>query len=186
MSSQDSQDPSYAPGTNDYLDFQTSTLDDPLNSGDKMLVQHVGRRGLKYWGLRKLEPPKFPTLFELARTAPEPEAKKNPPGLFELFLHRDPTHILQDARTQAERYDDQALSLLGELHEGARKWETLSATERGMLDNATVEFFSPAKRVEKSVPSFLAPRPPPAGENTSPPKAEPVEGPVMDAFWWTR
>jgi hypothetical protein len=179
------QDTSYSPVTFSSLDSKIPVRGNELKVGS---MKNATKQSSKSGGMLSAffpQPPKFPTLFELARTA-EPPTKKNSPGLFETYLSRDPAHILQDARTQEARYDDQVLSLLGELYEGTKKWENLKPAEHHLLDEAALEFLSPAKRT--AAPSSLAPNPPAAAgrANMSPPKPEPVEGPVMDAFWWSR
>lgn len=193
MSSQDNQDPSYSPATFDLWDSKTPSLDNELRGTPPTLVSTRRRgkpppRGASNASLLpSLQFPKFPTIFELARTAPLPPAKTHPPGLFEMYMNKEPGHILQDATTE-NRYDDQALSLLGDLQQGNKKWEQLTPEERGMLDEAALEFFHPPKKIQpKPLPSSLAPSPPTVRtQDGELPRVDPVEGPVMDAFWWAK
>jgi hypothetical protein len=131
--------------------------------------------------------PAFPKHRELAdadalmQLSPK---KPVPQGLFEQLLQKRPEHILQSADEFPDRYNAQTLSLLRALYNNATTFEQLTAEEKELLNQATSEFFSatpakPGTPPRASTPSTLT------GTPVAAPKPQPVEGPVMDAFWWT-
>ena len=126
--------------------------------------------------------PAFPTLAELA-AQPQETPKRRPQGLFEMYLGKAPEHILQDSRTRTASYSQEATALLADLYEGRKKWDALPDDDKKMLDEAALEFLSPtsAKPPEKK-----ASAPPPVRNAGPPPRTEPVTGPSVDPFWWTR
>lgn len=178
------QDQSYSPQTFDLLDWKANSQEgEPSGLLPRPRTARSSARG----GTDNVAFPtfpKFPTIFELAQLADPPPVVKNPPGVFEMYMSKDPAHILQDATTESH-YDARALSLLGELQQGSRKFEQLTSAEKALLDEAALDFFHPPKKITTK-PSSLAMSPPTVKtQDGELPKVEPVEGPVMDAFWWT-
>ena len=124
----------------------------------------------------------FPILAQLLEFETLPAAAKKEVGLFESMLNKEPEHILLDARDWPEHYNAQALALIEALYEGAKKWDELSAEEQKKVDEAALSFFSAKQKIqEKKLPSTEPVKVERYGE---PSRAEPVEGPVLDAFWW--
>lgn len=130
------------------------------------------------------EPPRFPSFQELvqqdalAQLTPAPKVSR---GVFEELLgHPEP--ILQSAVEDPERYDAQALSLLRAIYNNTVRFSDLTPEEKALVNQATMEFFSatPSKPVPPA-PPMLPTRPRDAEGHD----AEPVDGPVLDAFWWT-
>lgn len=103
--------------------------------------------------------------------------------MFEELLSGRPEPILQSAAEELERYDPRAVSLLRALHHNTARFSDLTLEEKELVNQATMEFFS-------ATPAKPAPPPPPL---VRPPRAvdeeghdvEAVDGPVLDAFWWT-
>jgi len=127
--------------------------------------------------------PKFPTLFELAALEEAPPPQRRQQGLFEMYLRKQPEHILQDARTRAAVYPEEVLSLLTDLYEGRKKWDDLPDPSKKLLDEASLEFLSPTHAPEpkaKKPEAIHQPR------SASVPRETPVTGPHVDPFWWTR
>jgi len=109
-------------------------------------------------------------------------AQKISRGVFEELLSGRPEPILQSAAESPDRYDEQALSLLRALYNNSARFSDFTPEEKDLINRATMEFFSATPAAK--TPPATQPRAvqPPAGSAII---AEPVEGPVVDSFWWT-
>lgn len=126
--------------------------------------------------------PKFPTFAE-SITLMEPPKKIRHQGLFEMYLRGDPAHILQDAQARGEAYEPATLQLLGELQQGTRKWDDLSDEEKQEIDKAALEFLSPTRVKETTKQAFKHST---IVESGAPSRAQAVDGPGLDPFWWAK
>lgn len=134
--------------------------------------------------LPPIEPPKppeppSPPSVGIEVSDPPPRRRR---GFFEELLQGQPEHLLQDSHEHPDAYDQETLEVLKKLYESRLSLETLSEAEKEKLDRATVEFFSATPRTRAPVNNRAGQelRGPPGL-----PAPTPVEGPVMDAFWWT-
>lgn len=127
---------------------------------------------------RPPEPPSPPSVgIEIS----DPPARRRR-GFFEELLQGRPEHLIQDSHEHPDAYDQETLEILKKLYDSQLSLEALSDVEKEKLDRATVEFFSATPRTRTPVNNRAGQelRGPPGL-----PPPEPVEGPVMDAFWWT-
>lgn len=103
--------------------------------------------------------------------------------MFEELLSSRPEPLLQSAAEHPDRYDERALSLIRAIYNNSTSYEELLPEEQVLVDQATTEFFqapSPKKPESKKHSTHSSPI-----HHHEPPKEEPIDGPVTDAFWWT-
>lgn len=122
--------------------------------------------------------PPNPTLVELVEPLPRRRAR----GLFADLLSGRPELLLQDAQANPDAYDTDVVELLEQILLNKKDIENLTDEEHRKVDEATTEFFqaTPKTSTPASSAGGRSPRIP------DPPRGGvPVDGPVMDAFWWT-
>ena len=138
--------------------------------------------------------PKFdsivdPKTFELLVPHEVAEAPR-PQGLFEALLKDHVEILASDAIEEPEKYNPQVISILREMLDGKKSSKSLTASERRLLDQATLDFAT-----------YTAPKPvvqPPRKELPARVKQEesseegtPVPGidvPITEApaYWWLK
>jgi hypothetical protein len=132
-------------------------------------------------------PPTFPLFKDLVWQAERGKGPTNQrQGLFEALVGRvEP--IYQDSLAHPEKFSEEALILLAEVISGSKSLVALSASDRRVLDLATIDFASATPTKKRPVPRAPTPRP---VDRESP--SEPA-GPVVGidvpeggekAYWW--
>jgi hypothetical protein len=127
--------------------------------------------------------PQFPTLNDLLEVAPT--APPKPRGVFQELMSSRPEYILQSAEEYPGRYDDRALSLLRAIYNNTTSYEALSPNDQELINQATMEFFQRPPIKEPRKASLGTSQKQTAIIDDGPIREEPIEGPIMDAFWWT-
>lgn len=140
-----------------------------------------------------LAAPKFPRFNDIVspktfEVASAPASARRVTGLFDGVLGGNAAALYQDAIEHPEKYDEQAVGLLTELVQGAKKRVDLEETDIRLLDRATLDFASyvkpPAQRKQptsmtksaKSVEFTEGPDEVPFDENDVPDGTQ--------AYWW--
>lgn len=133
--------------------------------------------------------PKFPTLEELLRVAPEPSTRRKELGLFDGILG-DLTPLLDDYARTPEKYEEDARTLLDRLASGSTSLTRLSAQEKRTLDLATLDFagHAPARAEKKATPEFHSGHSPLREYLEKRPEARerPTTITELEPFWWER
>jgi hypothetical protein len=118
------------------------------------------------------------------------EAPK-PQGLFSALLKDHVEILATDAIEEPEKYNPEAVELLNEMLGGKKSPQSLTDSERRLLDQATLDFatYTPRKQAVPAPSRALPARA--AKETESTEDAEPIPGvdvPVTEApaFWWLR
>ena len=127
------------------------------------------------------QPPSVPLPFQLVEQQANPRRQR---GLFDDLLAGRPEAIISDAQDHPDAYDPETVELLQQLMLNKRELDSLTAVEKDKLDQATMEFFSssPASQKGKATTNGSTAKQEQPG---AAPKQDPVDGPVLDAFWWT-
>lgn len=127
----------------------------------------------------------FANLDAVVQLARRPSRRE--PSLFEQYMGSRPENILQSANEDPSRYDEHAISLLRAMYSGLTSYDKLTTTEQQLVNGAAVEFLSPTvkPKVETKKPVLRTVENQELEEGESLPIAKPIDGPVLDAFWWT-
>lgn len=139
---------------------------------------------------------KFPTLYELANETQQTQRPREV-GLFEGLLG-NPAVLYEDVLKSPGKYDERVSQVLAELTSGSKNLSALSTEERGLLDQAVLDYSqvsrkpvtpTPRASVSSSTSKEKAPTRARKSRRTKAEEPRPgIDVPVTElpAFWWLR
>jgi len=124
--------------------------------------------------------------MELVRLEAQTQATPPPSkGLFDSLVGQvEP--LYQDSLEHPEKFKDEAVTLLHDLVAGTKNLKGLSATEREVLDLATIDFASAPSKDHRPPRTPRATAPRPEAESSLPTPGVDVPEGEQGAYWWLK